>query len=66
MQQHKTVASDETLTRLHTLTARLTECLVEAEDVRSRLTKARDANVWPDLQPASRVLMDYNRSRRAH
>ena len=65
MQPHKTV-NDETLTRLHALTDRLTECLVEAEDVRSRLTKARDANVWPDLQPASRVLMDYNRSRRAH
>jgi len=65
VQERKSV-SDETLTRLHTLTARLSECLVEAEDVRSRLTKARDANVWPDLQPASRVLMDYNRSRRSH
>ena len=65
MQQRKT-ASDETLARLHALAARLAECLVEAEDVRSRLTKAHDSNIWPDLEPASRVLLDYNRRRRAH
>ena len=46
--------SDETLDRLHALTAHLTECLAEAAEVRARLAKARhDVTMWPDLQPAS-------------
>ena len=47
--------SDQTLDRLHALNARLAACLVEAEDIRARLTKARhDATTWPDLRHAPR------------
>lgn len=55
---------DLTVDRLYELTARLKACLVEAEDIRARLTKARDANKWPDLRAAAQLLADYNR--RAH
>ena len=58
-------ASDPTLERLHELKDRLTECLVDAEDVRARLTEAREGNVWPDLGPAARLFADYNDRRRA-
>ena len=51
--------SDQTLDRLHALTARLTVCLLEAEDIRARLTRARrDATTWPDLRQASRPNAD--------
>jgi hypothetical protein len=50
--------SDQTVERLRELTARLTERLWEAEDIRARITKARDANVWPDLQSMSRLFND--------
>ena len=50
--------SDQTVARLRELTSRLTERMWEAEDIRARLTKARDANVWPDLQSMSRLFND--------
>jgi len=51
--------SDQTLDRLHALNARLTACLVEAEDIRARLTRARhDATTWPELRHASRLHAD--------
>jgi len=56
---------DQTVDRLRELRARLQERLVEAEDVRVKLTEARKANSWPDMQPASRLLIDYNDRRRA-
>jgi len=58
-------ASDATLERLHELKDRLTECLVDAEDIRARIAEARDANAWPDLGPAARLFVDYNDRRRA-
>ena len=45
---------DETVDQLQTLTSRLQECLVEAKDLRMRLTAALSANVWPDVPSASR------------
>ena len=50
--------SDQTVETLRELTARLAERMWEAEDIRARLTKARDANVWPDLQSMSRLFND--------
>lgn len=44
--------------RLHELSLRLDASLLEAEDVRARCVKARDANVWPDLQPGFRRLFE--------
>ena len=56
---------NETLDRLHALTARLTECLLEAEGIRARLTRARhDATPWPDLRRASRIHTDMGRASR--
>ena len=50
---------DETLDRLHALTTRLTECLLEAEGIRARLARARlNATTWPDLRRASRIDTD--------
>ena len=50
--------SDQTVARLRKITAGLTERMSEAENIRARLTKARDANVWPDLQSMSRLFND--------
>ena len=51
--------NDDTLDRLRRLNARLAECLVDATDVRARLTKAQhDTTAWPDLQLKSRLLSD--------
>jgi hypothetical protein len=50
--------ADQTVARLRELTAGLTERLLEAGDIRARITKARDANVWPDLQSMSRLFND--------
>ena len=48
--------SDQTLDRLHALTTRLAECLLEAEGIRARLARARlNATTWPDLGRASRM-----------
>ena len=47
MDQPKAVNND-TVHRLHELTAQLTERIVEAADVRARLTMASEANRWPD------------------
>ena len=49
---------DDTLDRLHQLADRLTERLVDAECIRARFTKAHDANVWPDVGPASHGCTD--------
>ena len=56
--------NDHTLARLRTLAAQLNERLGEAEDLRTRFTKAREANLWPDMRLASQLLADVNR--RAH
>ena len=45
--QQFTAVSDTTLDQIRVLTTRLTECLAEAQNIRARFTKARDANVWP-------------------
>ncbi len=59
--------NDDTLDRLRRLNARLTECLVDAADIRARITKARrDATAWPDLRLASRVDTDIRSSSRFH
>ena len=39
--------------RLRELTSRLNERLVEARGIRARLIRAREDNLWPDLQHAS-------------
>jgi hypothetical protein len=39
------------LDRLHELADLLAEHLEDAESIRARFKKARDANVWPDLHP---------------
>jgi benzoyl-CoA reductase/2-hydroxyglutaryl-CoA dehydratase subunit BcrC/BadD/HgdB len=56
---------DQTIDRLRELRARLQDRLAEAEDIRVKLTNARNANIWPDMKPASRLLVDYNDRRRA-
>lgn len=44
---------DDTLVRLQTLTARLTERIGESRDVRARLLDAMKANAWPDVRSAT-------------
>jgi len=41
---------DDTLARLYTLMATLTEQLAAAESARARLTKALAADAWPEVQ----------------
>jgi hypothetical protein len=55
--------NDASLDRLYAVTAKLDDRLMEAADVRARFTKARDANVWPDLGSLSRLLTDNDRER---
>jgi hypothetical protein len=63
MQQHKTVG-DHTVDRLYELTARLQDCLTDAEQIRARLTKARDTYpAWPDLEGAIDRVMNKADSR---
>jgi hypothetical protein len=57
MDERKTV-EDVTADRLHALSARLKECLVDAENVRARFTKAHDTNAWPDLASVGRRRFD--------
>jgi hypothetical protein len=52
------MSHDETLDRLHELTNCLTARLVDAETVRTRLTKARQQAKWPDVERASRRFAD--------
>jgi hypothetical protein len=56
--------SDTPVTRLNDLAAQLQERMGEAEEIRIRFTKARDANVWPDMRLATQLLEDANS--RAH
>ncbi len=63
MDQPSHVVNDDTIARLHSMTAQLNERLTEAQDVRTRLTRAHDSNVWPDLRLASQWLTDANRNR---
>jgi len=49
---------DNTVDQLHTLTSRLQEYLVEAKDLRMRLTNALEANIWPELRSASGRVTD--------
>jgi hypothetical protein len=44
--------SDRTVDRIYELTDRLEERLNDAACLRDRLTKAQDANQWPDLEGA--------------
>ena len=55
---HPRTVTDHTADRLNTLNTRLRECLLDAENVRARFTKAHDANVWPNLASAGRVPSD--------
>jgi hypothetical protein len=41
----------ERLVALHVLLIELTQALCDAEIVRNRLLKAREANVWPTIPP---------------
>ena len=50
---HPRAVLDDTLVRLETLTAQLTERIGESRDVRARLVEALRANVWPDVRNAS-------------
>ena len=47
---HPPAVNDDTLTRLRTLTATLTEQLAVAESTRARLTEALAANAWPRVR----------------
>ena len=57
------MTNDDTVARLHSLTDELTERLTEAQDVRTRFTKAHDADSWPDMRLAAQRLADANRTR---
>ncbi len=48
----------DTVDRLHDMMAKLTNRLIEAEDIRVRFLKARDANRWPHLCSTSRLFTD--------
>jgi len=50
---HPRAVFDDTLVRLQTLTARLTERIEESQDVRARLIEALKANAWPDVRTTS-------------
>jgi hypothetical protein len=50
---HPRAVFDDTLVRLQTLKARLTERIGESQDVRARLLEALKANAWPDVRNAS-------------
>ena len=49
---HPRAVCDETFVRLQTLTARLTEHLGHAQNLRARLVRALEANAWPDVRSA--------------
>lgn len=44
---------DDTLVRLQTLTADLTDRIGESQDVCARLVEALKANAWPEVRNAS-------------
>jgi hypothetical protein len=50
--RHDEFVSDRTVDRIYELTDRLEERLNDAEYLRERLTKAHNANRWPDLEGA--------------
>ena len=50
---HPRAVFDDTLVRLETLKAHLTERIGESQDVRARLLEALKANAWPDVRNAS-------------
>ena len=47
---------DDTVARLRALATQLQERLADAERIRARFTRARAANVWPDLSSRSPLL----------
>jgi len=51
--EYSRAVNDDTLVRILTLTARLTDRIGESRDVRARLTEALAANAWPDVHSAS-------------
>lgn len=50
---HPRAVFDDTLVRLETLNAHLTERIGESQDVRARWLAALEANTWPDVRIAS-------------
>jgi hypothetical protein len=52
------VMRDDTVARLSALATQLQECLADAQDIRARFTKARAANMWPDLPSRAPPLTD--------
>ena len=50
--RHDELLSDRTVDRIYELTDRLEERLHDSAYLRERLTKAHDANQWPDLEGA--------------
>lgn len=60
--RHDELVSDRAVDRIYKLTDRLQECLNDAVCVRDRLTRANDANRWPDLEGAvARLLTEHYR-----
>jgi hypothetical protein len=55
---HLRAVNDDNLARLYTLTAKLTERLADAQNVRARLTKALAMNAWPDVRASLPQLGD--------
>jgi hypothetical protein len=54
-------SGDNMAERLQALNVLPSARLAEAADIRGRFTKARDANVWPDLGSQSRPLAHNDR-----
>ena len=50
---HPRAVFDDTLVRLATLKAHLTERIGESQDARARLLEALKANAWPDVRNVS-------------
>ena len=61
---HPRAVFDDTLVRLQTLKAHLTELIGESQDARARLLEALKANAWPDVRNISQRSADNDRRRR--
>ena len=60
---HPRAVIEDTLVRLETLKAHLTERIGESQDVRARLVEALRANAWPDVRNASQRAVADDRRR---
>ena len=56
---------DTTIDRLLALNVRLTQAMLEARIIRMQFLKARDADAWPDVGRAPRLLADAQPPNRA-